>query len=512
MTSSKTSAATPPPPASSTTPSAAVPAAGDALLLGSAHAMLGALEARRVGAEELLALQLARTDRLNPALNIVVDQNREAALAAARRVDQARARGTRLGALAGLPMTIKDSFEVAGLGATCGLPRLAGHRPAADAVTVARLRRAGAVVYGKTNVPQACGDHQSYNDVYGTTRNPWDPARTPGGSSGGSAAALAAGLTALELGSDIGGSIRCPAHFCGVYGHKTTHGLLPAAGHIPPAPHGTQASALSVIGPLARHPADLALALDVLLGLHDGGGTDPLPPARHARLEDFRVGLWLDAYPLDDGYRAALLDFADDLRRAGVQVDAAARPAIDPAESRDVYLETLFGVIGSRMGADALASFAQQARAAGPVPYAEELPRYVRGAGHLSAPVRAARARLAQAWQAFFRGYDVLICPVTPTVAFAHDHGGGHGPAAQLLRRLEVGGAPRPYLDNLLWPGLVTVANLPATAMPTGRFVQGLPVGVQIIGPLAEDRTPLRFAALAAERLQPFAAPSFSHL
>lgn len=498
---------------SSRTPTTApshLPVGNDALLSGSAHAMLEALEQRRISAEELLQLHWARTDRLNPELNIVVDQNRDDALATARGIDEARARGANPGPLAGLPMTIKDSFEVAGMGATCGLPNLAGHRPASDALTVGRLRRAGAVIYGKTNVPQACGDHQSYNDVYGITRNPWNPARTPGGSFGGSAAALAAGLTALELGSDIGGSIRCPAHFCGVYGHKTTHGLLPATGHIPPSPHGTQGSELSVIGPLARDPADLSLALDVLLGLHDPGSTDPLPPARHARLEDFRVALWLDAYPLDDHYHAAILDYADELRRIGVQVDTAARPAIDPAASHDTYLETLFGVIGSRMTAEALASFEGQVRAAGPVLYADALLRYVRGAGHRSPSVLAARAQLAQAWRAFFRGFDVLICPVTPTVAFAHDHLGGHGPAAQLQRRIDVSGAPRPYLDNLLWPGLATVANLPATAMPTGRFVQGLPAGVQVIGPLGEDRTPLHFAALAAQRLHPLRAPSFS--
>ncbi len=502
MTSSQTSAAAP----------SHLSVGNDALLSGSAHAMLEALEQRRISAEELLQSHWARTDRLNPQLNIVVDQNRDEALATARRIDRARAGGARLGALAGLPMTIKDSFEVVGMGATCGLPNLAGHRPASDALTVGRLRRAGAVIYGKTNVPQACGDHQSYNDLYGTTRNPWNLARTPGGSSGGSAAALAAGLTPLELGSDIGGSIRCPAHFCGVYGHKTTHGLLPAAGHIPPSPHGTRGSELSVIGPLARDPADLSLALDVLLGLHDQGGVDPLPPARHDRLEDFRVALWLDAYPLDDHYRGAILDYVDDLRRVGVQVDATARPVIDPVGSHDTYLETLFGVIGSRMTAEALASFERQVRAAGPVPYADELSRYVRGNGHLSPTVQAARAQLGQAWRAFFRDFDVLICPVTPTVAFSHDHLGGHGPAAQLQRRIDVSGAPHPYLENLSWPGLVTVANLPATAMPTGHLVQGLPAGVQVVGPLAEDRTPLRFATLAAQRLSPFKAPSFNHL
>lgn len=477
-------------------------APADDLLLGSARDMLRALDRGGIGAEELLRLHWERSDRLNPVLNAIVDQDRDSALAAARHVDRIRAQGGRAGVLAGLPMTIKDSFAVAGMSACCGMPAMKDHRPAADAVAVARLRRAGAVIYGKTNVPYACGDHQSYNDVHGTTRNPWDPSRTPGGSSGGSAAALAAGLTALELGSDIGGSIRCPAHFCGVYGHKTTYGLLPGAGHLPPAPDPSRPPELSVIGPLARDPGDLSLALDVLLDLSGADGAAPLPVARHARLADFRVGLWLDAYPLESACRAAILRFVDDLRHAGARIDEGARPDIDPAKSSAVYLETLFGVLGSRMDEKARDAFVTLARAAGPVPYAEALLRAVERPGHLDPAIRAARAGLGRAWRAFFDAYDVLICPVTATTAFPHDHAGGHGPAAQLHRTLQVDGRPRPYLDTLQWPSLATVANLPATAMPTGRRVDGLPVGVQIIGPLAEDRTPLRFAELAARHLE----------
>ncbi len=475
------------------------------LLSGSARAMLRALDARDIGAEELLRLHWDRTDAVNPALNAVVAQDRDRALVDARRVDN----GERCGPLAGLPMTIKDSFEVAGMTATCGMPHMRDHRPAADAVTVARLRRAGAVIYGKTNVPFACGDHQSYNDVYGVSSNPWDITRTPGGSSGGAAAALAAGMTALELGSDIGGSIRCPAHFCGIYGHKTTHGLLPPNGHIPPGPHSTALAELSVIGPMGRSAGDLSLALDVLLGLHDEGAADPLPPARHRRLQDFRVGLWLDAYPLDDAYRAAILRFIDDLRRLGVDVDEAARPDLDPDASHRIYMETLFGVIGSRMTAEALCAFGGQVQAAGDAPYADSLLRYVSMPAHLSPAIRDARAGLGRSWQSFFRSYDLLICPVTPTVAFPHDHSGGHGPAAQLRRSLSVSGKPMPYLNNLQWPGLATVANLPATAMPTGYFVGGLPAGVQVIGPLAEDRTPLHFVELVAEWLP---SPTFPPL
>ncbi|WP_434670988.1 amidase family protein (plasmid) [Klebsiella sp. B345] len=483
----------------------------DTLLLGSARDMLRAMENGDISAEELLKLHWARVERFNPTLNLVVEQNRNTALADARRIDQARVNGGFPGVLAGLPMTIKDSFEVAGMVATCGMPQMSNHRPQIDAITVAHLRSAGAVIYGKTNVPYACGDHQSYNDIYGVSLNPWDPSCTPGGSSGASAAALASGLTALELGSDIGGSIRCPAHFCGVYGHKTTHGLLPAIGHMPPAPHSTARSELSVVGPLARTPGDLSLALDVLLGLH-GGTSDPLPASRHICLEDFRVGLWLDAYPIDDEYRAAILRFADDLKHIGVQVDETARPDINPVHSNDIYMETLFGVIGSRMSAEALEMFTEQVSAASTAPYAEKLLRYVSNPAHLSPSILNARKYLGLMWQTFFHTYDLLICPVTPTVAFPHDHSGGHGPAAQLRRVLTVNGFQRPYLDNLQWPGLATVANLPATAMPSGHFVRGLPAGVQVIGPLGEDRTPLLFTELVAQRLQHKLYPTFSNL
>jgi amidase len=249
-------------------------------------------------------------------------------------------------------MTIKDSFEVAGMPATCGIEQLRHYRPARDAVAVGRIRQGGAVIFGKTNLPAGAADHQSFNSLFGLTRNPWNVERTVGGSSGGSAAALAAGITPLEFGSDIGGSIRVPAHFCGVYGHKPSYGIVSVEGHIPPPPGHLAQPELGVAGPLARSAADLELMLDVVLGAPEfgaGGAGIRLPPSRRSGLKDFRVAVWNDAksFPLDSSYAAAIDALVDDLGRSGVAVDVAARPAIDPARSYSIYLQALFGIIGA---------------------------------------------------------------------------------------------------------------------------------------------------------------------
>jgi amidase len=463
---------------------------------------LAKLAARRISAEELLDHHLARRAALDGGINAVVATDVDGARRAAREIDARRAAGETLPPLAGVTMTIKDSFEVAGMTATCGIPELAQHRPLRDADAVARLRAAGAVIYGKTNCPLGVSDHQSYNPLFGITRNPWDPARTPGGSSGGSAAALAAGFSTLELGSDIGGSIRLPSHFCGVYGHKPSWGVVPGRGHIPPPP-GVVAPPppppLAVIGPLARSAADLELALSVLAGPGDDEAPAwslQLPPPRHQRLSDFRVALWLDAHPVDGAYAAAIERFAQALAAEGVAVQRLRQGPVDPAASWDTYLDLLFGVIGS--GAPEAELTAYQAVAAGAAPDSPA----ARLARATAQPLRhwalqsARQAALRRQWAAFFEQHDVLLCPVAMTQAFAHQTDDGHGPVPQIARTLIVDGAPRPYLENLMWPGLITVAHLPATARPLGELVGGLPAGVQIVGPYLHDRTALRFAAL----------------
>jgi len=482
--------------------------------LQSATALLELLRTRQLGARELLDLLVLRAERLNPSLNAIVQMNVEAARQAARAADDVPAGHG--GPLHGLPMTIKDAFEVVGMTATCGLPALAQHRPERDADAVARLRAAGAIPFGKTNVPTLAGDHQCVNPVYGATRNPWDLARTPGGSSGGAAAAVAAGLTPLELGSDIGGSIRCPAHFCGIYGHKSSHGLVPLRGHIPPMPGSLLASPpLGVAGPMARDPADLELMLDVIAApgeLERQAWHVRVPPARHERLRDFRVVLVTDhtEFSADAEMLQAIAGFAQDLRAAGVDVDEHARPDIDWASSDDLYVALLFRVLSTDMP-EALLQLTEKAAHdfdQGPRGYPARIAKAVRFGYAQTQALLEEQQRLCREWARFFRSADIVLAPVMPVVAFPHDHSSsGPGHLAQYGRTHLVDGARVPYLNGLQWPGLATVANLPATAIPTGRFVHGLPVGVQAIGPYLEDRTPIRFAQRVHELLGGLRAP-----
>ena len=483
------------------------------MLWESATDLVGLLRDGEVSAVELLDLQLERVASVNPALNAVVALDEDGARAQARRSDEARARGEDPGPLGGLPMTLKDVFEVVGMPATCGFPHLAEHRPRQDADIAARLREAGAVIFGKTNVPEGAGDHQSYNAVYGVTRNPWDPSRSPGGSSGGSAAAVAAGMTPLEVGSDVGGSIRCPAHFCGVWGHKSSYSVVSLRGHIPPAPVSSRAVEMAVGGPIARDARDLELAMDVIAGpdaVDRKGKRWALPQPRHERLEDFRVAVLLEAdgAPVDGAYRGALEVFVDELGRAGCSVTTLRKPPVDSQHALDVYFDILFGLFGG--GApepiyDAFRALAPEAPADDRT-FAARMGR----ASRLTARAWFARLddriRLQEQWEAFFQDVDVLLCPVMATVAFPHDHSGVDH-TAQLHRTVEIDGEPAPYLANLCWPGLITVANLPATAIPTRQMVDGLPAGIQAVSAYLEDRTTMRFATLVQERLGGFVQP-----
>jgi amidase len=482
----------------------------------SARSLIAQLRERKLGALELLDLQLARVGRDNPKLNAVVAMDIERARADARAADNTTP--AMRGPLHGLPITIKDAYEVVGMAATCGFPHLATHRPSRDADAVARLRSAGAIPFGKTNVPLAAADHQSYNPVYGTTNNPWDVSRTPGGSSGGAAAAVAAGFSSLELGSDIGGSIRCPAHFCGVYGHKSSYGIVPMRGHVPPPPGSLSMPPLGIGGPIARSAADLELALDVLVAPVESDQTAwhvHIPPSRHERLKDFRIALWADqnTFSVDRRCLDAMHAYAQDLRRLGVQVDEEARPDFDPRASDDLYVAMLFSTVSAGMPEEVLAlteRVAMEMRAE-PHSYPARIARAVRMSHHDFLLLQEEQQRFCTAWARFFDRYDLILCPIMPTVAFHHDQSGsGAGHIAQYTRTIQVDGKPVPYMNGLQWPGLITVANLPATAIPTGRFIDGLPMGLQAVGPYLEDRTPLRFAQLAEQVLGGFARPRSS--
>ncbi|QUD88638.1 amidase [Phenylobacterium montanum] len=469
----------------------------------TAGGMLDLLRRRRIGAVELLKLHLEQIEKANSAINAVVAPDAERALAVAAAADAMRVDEQACPPLLGLPMTVKDVFETEGLRTTCGMVALKDHVPTQDAEAVRRLKDAGAIVFGKTNVPEAASDHQTSNAVYGLTRNPHDRERTPGGSSGGAAAALAAGLTPLELGSDIGGSIRIPAHFCGVYGHKASFGVIPMRGHIPPGPGMLAPGDLGVAGPMARSAGDLELMFDILAApdVWDRAALSlSLPPSRRERLADFRIAVWTNGpYAADTVTRTVLAGLTESLTRAGASVSEPPAP-VDPAHSFDVYLRTLFAIVSGGAPLEALIGHAQANLPADVASYVQILTESARLQFAAWEGLREARHRIRRAWGEFFNNVDAVICPVAPTPAFRHDLA-GEGFGYQLRRRRQVDGQDLPYLSQLMWPSLATVANLPATAVPVARSPEGLPVGVQIIGPYLEDRTTLRLAALIEQEL-----------
>src|SRR5262245_38371800 len=300
----------------------------------TATELVGLLRRREVSSRELLEVLLARVAKHGKALNAVVTLDEERARADAAAADDELARGRARGPLHGLPMTIKDTFETAGLRTTAGAPELSNLRPERDADAVARLRRAGAIVFGKTNVPFMAGDWQSFNEIFGTTNDPWNPARVPGGSSGGAAAAVATGETPLELGSDIGGSIRVPSHWSGVFGHKPTWQIVPQRGHIPPPPGLISPPDLNVCGPIARSVGGLGLGRGGRAGPGDldaVGGRLGLPPPRRGSLRDYRVGACFhsDVYPVDASVRSLLEAAVERLRQAGAAVRTFEQPPFD---------------------------------------------------------------------------------------------------------------------------------------------------------------------------------------
>lgn len=483
---------------------------GDSLAFESATSLARRVCSREVSSLELVDLYLGRIERLNGPINAVVTLDAERARARARALDDQLARGEVVGPLHGVPITIKDAYETAGIRTTGGAPEYRDHVPAANALAVQRLVDAGAVILGKTNVPAYSSDVQTYNAIFGTTNNPHDLARTPGGSSGGAAAALAAGLTALELGSDIGGSIRTPSHWTGVYGHKPSHGLVPLRGHIPGPPGALSEGDLNVGGPLARSAEDLALALEVVAGPDAARGKAwklVLPPPRADRLQRYRVAAWLDdaTFPVDSKVRTRLEAAVEALRGAGVTVDTEARPDVDLANLFDIYWKLLNPIVVSGMPSEVVELLAEIARTA-PSEDKSVLIETARNATarHLDwLRSNEKRARLNARWAAFFERFDVLLMPVNPVTAIRHDHAD-----PILTRPIEVNGEARTYMDLFGWIAPATLSWLPATVAPAGRSDDGLPVGLQIVGPYLEDRTPLDFAARLREILGGFTPPT----
>jgi amidase len=490
-------------------PAPAAAASPGNLAYDNATTLIAALANRTVSSVELVDAAIARIEAVDPKINAVVVRDFATAREAAAAADAALARGER-GRLLGLPMTVKEQFNVAGLPTTWGEPKFRDWRPDADALTVSRLKAAGAIILGKTNVPLQLADWQSYNEVYGTTNNPWDLTRTPGGSSGGAAAALAAGFVALELGSDIGGSLRAPAHYCGVFAHKPSLDLVPLRGSGPPkSPALPVRLDLPVAGPMARSAADLALELSVLAGpdeMWDGIGYRlALPPARHTALKDFRV-LLIDQHPLYPtaiSVVGALDRLAERLGKTGCTVSRSSPHLPNLAYTTRLYVKLLMAFFSADLPGDALQRVEGAAKALAPDD--ESLQAYwLRGltishtdwvnANHIRAGVR-------QRWQSLFREFDVVLCPPMPTAAFPHDH------SPQRSRMLDVDGKLVPYDDQVVWASVATLCGLPATVAPIDHSGTALPIGVQIIGPYLEDYTTIEFAALVEREYGGFVAP-----
>jgi amidase len=471
---------------------------------GSALTAAAALRDKKISSVELTRHVIRRIEASEPKINAYAYQMLDEALESAARADEAIARGTARGTLHGVPANVKESFGVQGRPCTWGIPAFKNTRAERDSNGVQRLREAGAILLGATNVPLHLHDHQSFNDIYGRTNNPWDLGRTPGGSSGGSAASLAAGTTFFSIGSDVGGSIRVPAAFCGVYGHKPTLDIVNAAGHMPGGTWQVPgfSTLLAATGPMARTAADLEAGLRILAGPRppESKAFDwRLPQARHENMSAYRVGYVTEdpAVPVAAEIRSAILDAVRACERAGAKVKegwpegfsftecvetyffmfGALQLSVTPAEAQRHAIEQMKGQTDA-WSKGALSSFAEwQAR-------------------------NFRRLAYRAAWERYFESTDVFLMPTGFVPAFPHD------PTPLDTRVLAFdGGETRSPRDLLKYIAPATLTGCPATAAPAGSTKSGLPVGVQIMGPYLEDATPIDFARLLAREIGGFRPP-----
>jgi amidase len=462
----------------------------------SATDQLAALQSREISAVELLNEHLERHEMLHSRLNAIVTTDIEGARQQAAEIDEAQCNGKNLGPLAGLPMTVKDALATNGMRSTGGAIELTDHVPAEDAAAVAHARNAGAIIWGKSNLPRWSGDIQAVNEMFGRTGNPWDLSRTPGGSSGGAAAAVATCISPVEIGTDIGGSVRLPAHFSGVCGHKPSFGVVPQRGYIDHVTYGALDADVNVVGPLARTVDDLELMMNVL-----GDHPDRLLATR-GKGRELRVAAWLDdpACPVSTDVAAVLDTAISALEAEGIKVDRNARPAhafddvysigmplvsaaTSPGRTDEEYERLL------ERSNDADPTMAMRARAS-TIRHRDWL---------LMSEQRELRRRN---WDRFFNDYDVLLAPTAFIAAFEHVDGGN-----LYTRTLEVDGSTRPYADLIAWTTQFGYVYLPATVVPAGRTPSGLPVGLQIVGPFMGDRTTLEFGRLVESVTGGYKAP-----
>jgi amidase len=441
-----------------------------------------AIQKGELGSVELLDAHLARVERLNPDVNAVcslsVDAARERAVAA----DAATANGEAWGPLHGVSVTIKDAIATAGIRSTGGSPALFGFVPQHDSPVVAAIKNAGAIVFGKTNVPMWSADFQTYNEMFGTTNNPWDLTRVPGGSSGGAAAAVACGMSSFEIGTDIGGSVRVPAAFCGVFGHKPSFGVIPTLGYLDEPNGGVTESDVNVFGPIARSCDDIALLMGLLAGPAPDravGWRLDLPGPDIVEIGTLRVAAWFDdpSIAMDSEMVAMLHGVADRLVDIGVSVDRDARPQLD--------FTNAWKAGGWLIGAAANISDGKRDVSHNDWLFADR-----------------ARARVRLRWAEFFENVDVLLCPVTLSPAFPHQQEGSWD-----TRAFVVNGVSVPYYSLEAWPALIGSAYLPSTAAPVGRTAAGLPVGVQVVSPYLHDFRSITLASVITDLVDGYAVP-----
>jgi amidase len=448
--------------------------------------LAAAIRSGTVSSRELLELYLDRIGRLDADVNAVVTLDTDRARAAASAADDALARGDGVGPLHGLPITIKDAIETEGIRSTGGARELADHVPAADAPAVARLKAAGAIVFGKTNLPRWSGDFQTFNELFGVTNNPWSREHTVGGSSGGAAAAVAAGFTSFELGTDIGGSVRIPSHCCGVFGLKPSFGVIPQRGYLDHVGGGATDADINVFGPIARSADDLELLLGVLAGPEPERAHAwrlDLPPSDAQNLGDLRIGTWLDdaACAVDTEYLGMLRDAVSRLSDAGAKIDDD-RPAVTFAEQSGLFARMILPAISPSLPDDTADAASGSHR------------EWLRA--------EEDRTRFRRTWSTWFADHDLLLCPVMITPAFPHDTEGD-----MLERTIVVNGETRPLIDTITWLGLIGVVGLPSAVVPIGRTAAGLPVGIQVVAPYLHDRRAVRAAQLVSEVLGGYTVP-----
>lgn len=482
----------------------------DVDLLGTATAALSLLRDKKVSATELLTAQLNRVDKFNPSLNAIIWEDRDGAMKLAGQLDNEAAREEFRGPLHGLPVTVKESFDLVGSPATWGIPAWKENYPEQDSEVVERLKAAGAIIFGKTNVPKKLADWQSFNEIYGTTNNPWDTSRTPGGSSGGAAAALATGMSMLEAGSDIGSSIRNPAHYCGVFGLKPTWNVVPVQGQLGPRMYGD--IDIAVTGPMARSAVDLEMAFNIHAGadrfLRNGWKID-CPVESRNRISDFKIALKLGdpASPVEQKYLDELSTFADALENAGAKVVRNLEPEIDTEEHFTLYMTLLGAAMSAGVAESDLEELGGILKAMNSPATERVVTPRLKGLGmrHSDWLLLDNERRIARLkFDAFFEDHDILLAPVCASQAFPHNHEG-----ERFERSIELNGKMMPEITQLFWSGYSGVVGLPSSVGPMSQ-VNGLPVGYQAIAGYGRDRTALAFSKAVEREIVGFSPPPMS--